>query len=270
MEITSRDNSKVKLIRSLRMRKHRQATGLFLVEGIRHVGEAVDASREQGAHWLEFICYSPELLTSAYARELIQQQEQVGIPVYALPAEILASLAEKENPQGIIAVARRKSLELEDLTAKEFPWPVALVSPQDPGNIGSILRTIDAVGASCLVLLDGAADPFQPGAVRASMGSIFWYPVVETSFKQFIHWVRREGYTLYGTSAHASVDYRTVLKYNLPLVLLMGSEREGLTSTQAQSCDTLLRLPMKGRATSLNLAIAAGIMLYSIFEKVDS
>lgn len=267
MEITSRDNPKVKLIRSLRVRKHRQATGFFLVEGIRHVGEAVDASRELGQEWLEFICYSPGLLTSPYARDLVRQQEERGLPVYSLPAEVFETLTEKENPPGIIAVAHRRTRSLESLTARECPWPVALVAPQDPGNIGSILRTIDACGASALILLDDAADPFQPGAVRASMGSLFWHPLVETSFRNFAGWAKREGYHLYGTSAHAPVDYHTVLKYNFPLVLLMGSEREGLTPVQAQECDTLIRLPMKGRVTSLNLAIAAGVMMYAILER---
>lgn len=270
MEITSRDNPKVKLIRSLRLRKHRQATGLFLVEGIRHVGEAVQASHQQGRQWLEFICYSPELLTSPFARELVQQQEQSGLPVYAVPGEMLESLAEKENPQGVIAVARRQEVFLDRLTPAEHPWAVALVAPQDPGNIGSILRTIDACGASCLILLDDAADPFQPGAVRASMGSIFWIPLVETRFDQFAAWVTRQGYRLVGTSAHGSVDYRTIMKYNFPLALLMGSEREGLSIPQAQACDQLVSLPMKGRATSLNLATAAGVMMYSILEKLES
>lgn len=270
MDITSRENAKIKLARSLRQRKARQATGFFLVEGIRHVGEAVEAAGkvEDGAA-LEFILYAPDLLTSPFARELVEEQREKGLPCYSVRPEIFVSVAEKENPQGILAVARRPKFELGSLNPQNFPWAVALTTAQDPGNIGAILRTVDAVGASGLLLLEGSADPYHPGAVRASMGAIFWYPVIETDFATFLGWAKGGGYTIYGTSAHGSSDYREVEGYQSPLAVLMGSEREGLSPEQARVCDRLIGLPMKGRATSLNLAVAAGVILYSIFEKLE-
>lgn len=261
--LTSRNNPKIKQIRQLlQNRRQRASSGLFVVEGIRHVGEAVAA----GAR-IEYLCYAPDLLTSDFGRALIHEQEERGVPCYALSADVFSSLAEKEHPVGILAVVHQRQDRLENLSPANFTWGVALVSPQDPGNIGSILRTVDAVGASGLLLLDQSADPYYPAAVRASMGTLFWYPLVQASFDDFRRWAGQQGYLLYGTSAHASLDYRQIERYQRPCILLMGSEREGLTPEQAAACHFLLRLPMKGRATSLNLAVAAGVMLYDMLSK---
>ena len=257
-DISSRHNPKIKQARSLRERKHRQETGLFLVEGIYHVGAAVEADAA-----LEFILFSPEYLHSNFALALIEEQSARGIPSYAIPPAVFDSLADKDNPQGIIAVARQREDRLDQHTPQNFPWGVALVAPQDPGNLGAILRTIDAVGASGLLLLDATVDPYHPTAVRASMGAIFWHPVVMASFVDFTQWARMHSYHVYGTSAHASRDYQEVSTYERPLILLMGSEREGLTAEQAEVCQELIRLPMHGHVTSLNLAVATGVMLYA-------
>jgi TrmH family RNA methyltransferase len=268
--LTSRNNPKIKQIHHLlSQRKQRDSSGLFVVEGIRHVGEACAAHAG-----IEYICYSPDLLTSDFAIQLIQEQSKLGIPCLAVEKEIFSSLASKDNPQGILAVVSQPRLELDHLTVENFKWGVALVAPQDPGNIGSILRTVDAVGASGLLLLDDpannqfCADPYHPSSVRASMGSIFWYPIVATDFPSFVQWARLHACHVCGTSAHSSQDYRNVEKYEVPLILLMGSEREGLTASQSAVCDLMLRIPMQGRVTSLNLAIATGVMLYSILNKI--
>jgi TrmH family RNA methyltransferase len=263
MNLISPSNPKIKQIRALRQRKERDETGLFVVEGIRHVGEAISAGAK-----IDLICYSPDLLTSDYARGLIDQQEEHGIPVYAVAGEVFSTLANKDNPQGLLAVVHRPQLALEHLTPDTFPWGVALVSPQDPGNVGAILRTVDAVGASGLLLLDHRADPYHPSAVRASLGTLFWYPVVTASFGEFVAWARKHSYAIYGTSAHGNVSYQEVERYSRPVILLMGSEREGLTHEQASVCQHLIRLPMRGHATSLNLAVATGVMLYAMLEKL--
>jgi TrmH family RNA methyltransferase len=116
-------------------------------------------------------------------------------------------------------------------------------------------------------LLESSLDPYQPGVVRASMGLVFWIPVVSTSFAQFVAWARRHAYHLSGSSARGGQDYRGV-NYRTPCVLLLGSEREGLSADQRLACDTLLSLPMHGRATSLNLAVAAGVILFAMREKL--
>ncbi len=260
--ITSAANPRVKEARALAQRKHRQATGLCVVEGLLHAGEALTA----GA--VVYLLYAPDQLISDFGRRLVAQAEARGIPVYAVTAELMASLAGKEHPQGLLAVARQRRDDLGDLSPATHPWLVALVAPQDPGNVGAILRTIDAVEASGLLLLDGGVDPYHPAAVRASMGTIFHRPVVAASFAAFAGWAREHGYRLLGTSAQGQSDYRAAGRYTLPLVLLMGSEREGLSAEQVAACDELLRLPMRGRAGSLNLAVATGVFLYAILDSL--
>lgn len=256
--LTSPGNSHVKQARLLAQRKHREATGLCMAEGIFHAAEAVAAGAAA------YLIYAPDQLTSDFGRRLVARAEGEGIPAYAVTPEVMASIAGKDNPQGLLAVARQHRARLDDLSPAAQPWLVALVTPQDPGNVGAILRTIDAVGASGLLLLDGGADPYHPAAVRASMGTIFHLPVVAASFDAFVAWARAHGYRVHGTSAHGRTDYRAADAYALPLVLLMGSEREGLSPVQVAACDELLRLPMRGRASSLNLAVATGVFLYAI------
>jgi TrmH family RNA methyltransferase len=262
--ISSRSNPKIKQIRALRQRKNRQATGLFFVEGIRHVGEAV----ESGAR-IESIFYAPEHLTSSFGLSLIQEQNERGIPCYQTTVEVFDSISDKENPQGVLALVEQPQSSLADVRPENFPWGVALIEPQDPGNLGTILRTIDGVGASGLLLLDSSVDPYHPSAVRASMGTLFWLPIVQASFNEFVHWARRWDYTVYGTSAHGSTDISDITSYHYPAILLMGSEREGLNTDQAAACQQLIRLPMRGRATSLNLAVATGVLLYDMLAKLN-
>lgn len=257
--ISSRNNPKIKQARALHQRKARQEARLFLVEGIRHIGEAVEAGAD-----LEAIYFAPELLKSEFAIQLLAVQADKGVACFATSPEVFESLAEKENPQGILAVVRQPERRLAALNPGNFTWGVALVSPQDPGNLGAILRTVDAVGASGLILLESSVDIYHPAAVRASMGTLFWYPVVQATFLEFQSWVRGNGYHVYGSSAHAENDYLHARPYLAPRILLLGSEREGLTAEQQSACESVVRLPMHGRATSLNLAVAAGILLYAM------
>jgi len=266
----SRNNPKIKQIRQLLAhRKERESTGLFAVEGIHHVGEAIESHAR-----VEYLCYAPDLLDSEFARQLIHDQEIKRTPCLAVDADTFTGLSGKENPQGLIAVVNQTALKLDELSPKTLAWGVALVAPQDPGNIGTILRTIDAVGASGLLLLDDpandqyCADPYHPSSVRASMGAIFWCPIVKAKFPDFVQWAKGHRYKIYGTSAHASLDYRQVKNVRQPLIVLMGSEREGLTPSQTAVCDVMLTMPMRGRVSSLNLATATGVMLYSILDKL--
>jgi TrmH family RNA methyltransferase len=262
--ITSPSNPKVKHTRSLRQRKGREESGGFLVEGIHPVGAAVEAGAD-----LVMVFYAPDFLDSLFAHELIERLKSQGVACYATSGEVFASLADKENPQGILAVARQPKLNLVDLTAEIFSWGIALVAPQDPGNVGAILRTIDAVGASGMLLLENSVDAYHPTAVRASMGAIFRHPVVAASFAEFARWARRQGYHVYGSSAHATLDYRQVAHFQQPAILLLGSEREGLTPAQSAMCELMMSLPMHGTVTSLNLAVAAGVLLYAMLDKKE-
>jgi len=252
--ITSLSNPLVKQARALRQRKARLEAGLFLVEGIHHVGEAVEAKWD-----VDTILYAPGLLTSSFAKDLLAKTNRLNLRLQPVSAQVMESLADKENPQGILALVRRRHTGLDEL--KSIRRAVALVSPQDPGNLGTILRTLDAVGADALFLLDGGVEPYHPTAVRASMGSLFWKPVVQASFDDFIAWARNGHRQLIGTSAHGDVEYHTLVP-RPPWILVLGNEQKGLLQEQASACDVTVALPMRGRVSSLNLAVAAGVLLY--------
>lgn len=260
-------------MRQLHQHKGRASARQFIVEGIWHVGEAAAAASHPGpagGFGLEAIYYAPDLLKSSFALQLVADQEARGVTCHAVTRQVFESIADKDNPQGLLAIVTAPSLDLEQLNPQNLGWGAALVAPQDPGNLGAILRSVDAVGASGLLLLDGGADPYHPAAVRASMGALFWRPVVSATFDEFIRWRRRHGYRLFGTSAHGAQDYREIQAYTPPFILLLGSERQGLSAEQAAACDCLLRLPMHGRITSLNLAVAAGVMLYDMLAKLQA
>ena len=147
----------------------------------------------------------------------------------------------------------------------ELCW-IALDAAQDPGNLGTILRTGDAVGAAGVILLGHAADPYDPAALRASMGAVFSQRLVRANFEDLVRWKERNGAALIGTSDAAPTDYQAV-RYPRPAILLMGSEREGLSQEQQAACDHLARIPMVGHSDSLNLAVATAVMLYEIFNQ---
>ena len=249
--ITSPSNPLVKQARALRQKKARVDNGLFLVEGIHHVGEVMEAGWD-----VQEVLYSSGQLTSPFAHDLISRLSFKPQPV---TAQVMETLADKENPQGILAIVRQKKAGLKDL--KPFTRAVALVAPQDPGNVGTILRTMDAVNADALFLLDGGVELYHPTVVRASMGTLFWKPVIQASFKEFVDRMHQEKIQLIGTSAHADVDYATFVPQQ-PWTLVLGNEQKGLSPEQAAACDATVSMPMRGRVSSLNLSVAAGVLLY--------
>jgi TrmH family RNA methyltransferase len=253
--ITSMNNPLIKQARALRHRKARLESGLFLVEGIHHVGEAVEAGWE-----VETVIYAPDLLASQFAHSLLSR---LAVEPQPVSVQVMESLADKDNPQGILAVVRQKRFQFSTFGVQSPKFSVALVSPQDPGNVGTILRTMDAVRADVLFILDGGVDVYHPTLVRASMGTLFWKPVVEASFDEFVYWARHAGHQLIGSSARGDVDYHTLVP-QIPWILILGNEQKGLTTEQIKACDVTVSIPMKGRVSSLNLSVAAGVLLYAL------
>lgn len=257
--ITSLSNPKIKWIRKLKDRRHRDEAGLYWIEGLRIVAEAVQLDAG-----LETLVVAPELLASSFGRELIDKMTARGVPLIEVSSDVFKSFSVKEGPQGIAALVRQHVEALEGLRV-DRDW-VALDSIADPGNLGTILRTNDAVGGEGLILLDNSTDPFDPICVRASMGALFSQRLVRASFAQFSEWKRANQVHLVGTSGGAARDY-TDVEYPQSLVLLMGSERQGLSDEAIRLCDQMVSIPMRGRSDSLNLAIATGIILYQIFNQ---
>ncbi len=260
MRITSSSNPRIKEIRALRQRKERAQSGLAFIEGIRIVA---DALHHPGT--VRALIVAPDLLTSTYAQELVQQAADVES--IEVSAEVFQSLSLKDGPQGIGAVIHQRweSLDAVRLTKNGFCW-VALDAVQDPGNLGTILRTCDAVGCTGVMLLGHSTDPYDPTALRGSMGAVFSQRLVRASYDSFVTWKERHDYMIVGTSDAATDDY-TKAPYRFPLVLLMGSERQGLAPALQDACDLTVSITMVGQSDSLNLAVATGVMLYELFNR---
>ena len=263
MLITSPANPTIKRIRSLRQRKGRAETGLFYAEGIRIVAESVQAGAA-----VETLVVAPDLLESPFARGLVEEQRKIGTPVIEVTREVFRSLSDKDGPQGLAAVIRQRwdsPAIASQVATRRF---VALSRVQDPGNLGTVLRTSDAAGFAGVILVGPTADPYDPVCVRASMGAIFSQRLVRLTLEEFVAWKKRYGYMLVGTSGAAPTDYRAV-RYREPVAIYMGSEREGLSPEEKALCDVMVSIPMVGRSDSLNLAVAAGLMLYEVFRQDD-
>lgn len=256
--ITSTANPQIKLIRKLKDRKYRVESGLFFLEGIRIVIEALTAGQ-----WVTQLIVSRDLIGSAKAVEVVEEAERKGVPILEVSKQVFESISGKDGPQGLAAVAQQKWTELDEITSPTIGIWIALYQVADPGNLGTILRTLDGMGGAGVFLLDNCTDPFDPSAIRASMGAVFTKQIIKGTSQSFIHWVKKNNLLITGTSDSAATDYR---KYHYPAngILLMGSEREGLHEALAATCENVVSIPMLGNADSLNLAVASSIVLYEI------
>ncbi len=265
MLITSLSNERIKSIRKLQDRKTRRETGLFFIEGLRIVAEAVEQSGA-GSAQIDTLIAAPEMLKSEYGQQLLSEQRANGVPVLEVSADVFKSISAKEGPQGLAAVMRQRWLELDEVRLQPGDVWVALDSIADPGNLGTILRTLDATGGKGVILLDQCTDPYDPAAARGSMGALFTCDLVSASFEAFAAWKQRNGCAVVGTSDKAAVDYHEH-RYLDPLIVLMGSERQGLQPLHLALCDTVVSIPMRGQSDSLNLAVATAVVLYEILNQ---
>ncbi|HVU29747.1 MAG TPA: RNA methyltransferase [Sphingomicrobium sp.] len=257
-EVTAFSNSTVKLLRSLRDKKARRAEGLFLAEGLRILAEARDSGRLP-----EIIAFSSEGANHPLAAEIIAETEASGGDAIVTTPDILSKMSGKDNPQMLIGAYRQGDSAIERIDRQQAPLWIVAQALRDPGNIGTILRTGDAVGAGGLILVDDCADPFSVEAVRASMGALFTQQVATARWGEFISWLRSGDGQLVGTSLKASNDYLDA-SYRQPCFLLIGNEQQGLPAEYEAECDLLVKIPMAGRADSLNAAIAAAVMAFAI------
>jgi RNA methyltransferase, TrmH family len=255
--ITSLQNERVKLIRSLHMRKARRETGLFIAEG----ASLLVTARDAGWKPKILVCLAASA-GSGVAHDLLRWAEAAGAECLEVSQAVLAKLAAKENPQTMLGVFEQvwKPLPPPAGLAADALW-VGLEGVRDPGNLGTIIRTIDAVGASGVVLIGPCVDPYSYEAVRATMGSIFNVPLVRAGPQDGLQWVKRWPGDIVGAHLRAPADFRSVA-YRRPALLLMGSEGPGLTPELSAACTQLVRIPMAGATDSLNLAVATALMLY--------
>ncbi len=259
--INSLANPRIKQIRKLRERKERQQAGTFFAEGLRIVIEAA----HQGAP-IQAVIIAPGLMTSQVGLRTVRELRQKGVEILEVSDDVFKSLASKDDPQGIAAVIQQDWTNLEQVKVEPREVWVALDAVADPGNLGTILRTLDAAGGKGAILLDQSTDPYDPTAVRASMGALFSQKLVHAAFDQFAGWKKSREVFLVGTSDKARDDYHFT-HYPSGFILLMGSERHGLHEDALNLCDQVVRIPMAGISDSLNLAVATAIVLYEGFNQ---
>lgn len=264
LPITSRANPLIKELRALRQKKYREERRELLVEGIQPVLHAVHSGAT-----IRMLLTAPEILTSKTAREAVREQARAGVRVVQVSPHVLEALTERQDPTGLAAVVKIAPRRLDDLRVDGAPIFVALHRVSNAGNLGTILRTADAVQARGVILIGAVTDPYAPGAVTASRGAVFSVPMVrlETA-DEVVEWSQRQGVRLVTTSDHAgTLLWETDL--SAPLILVFGNEGEGLAEpllAQGQP----VRIPMAGAVDSLNLAVAAGVLLYECVRQLKS
>jgi TrmH family RNA methyltransferase len=256
--ITSLANPIVKDIRALALPKNRKASGLFVAEGLKLVADAIEAG------WtVRTLVYAANVAGQPLVAKLSGLVHARGGAVLTVNEAILAKISRRDNPQTVIGVLEQKLMSPGAIRPRgEAPW-VALEGIRDPGNLGTILRTADAAGAAGVVLIGETVDPFSLEAVRATMGSIFAVPLARMTRTEFARLAANWQGSVVGTHLTATRDYRTA-DYRAPVLLLMGTEQSGLSAEAAAAATTLVKIPMAGKADSLNLAVATAVMLFEI------
>lgn len=257
--LTSPANPTLKALRALHEKKYRRADGRFLAEGLRIVAEAVETGVVP-----EVLVFAQDHADHPLVARLIAATEGGGGHAIATTPDMLNRLTLKDNPQAVVGVFRARPTPLAALDRTAAGIWLVCQALKDPGNLGTILRTGDAVGAGGVILLDDCCDPYGTEAVRASMGAIFTQAVTTTDGPGFFDWLRAgPAAFLAGAALAGAVDYRSVA-YPAPTFLLMGNEQSGLPEAYAAACDVLVKLPMRGRADSLNVAVATGVLAYQV------
>ena len=257
-EITGFSNQLIKQVRSLREKKFRKREGRFLAEGLRIMTEA----REAGfLPEMLFLVKGQELHPLAAALE--QEVISAGGEVIETSSDILSKLSGKDNPQALVGVYADIAKPLTEVDRDSAPIWLVAQAMRDPGNLGTMLRTGDAVGAGGLILIDDCTDPFSVEAVRASMGAVFTQSITQCRWEEFVLWLRGGNGQLVGTSLQTDIDYQAC-EYAAPCFIMTGNEAQGLPKAYEAECDALVKMPMYGKADSLNAAVATAVMAYEV------
>ncbi|PDQ20520.1 RNA methyltransferase [Mesorhizobium sanjuanii] len=258
-EVTSLANPLIKDIKALALKKFRDQQNAFMAEGLKLVIDALDLGWQ-----IKTLVFAKAGRGNAAVEKAAARTVAAGGTVLEVSEKVLVAITRRDNPQMVVGVFSQKILPLKDIRARDGDVWVALDRVRDPGNLGTVIRTVDAVGASGVILVGETTDPFSVETVRATMGSIFAVPVAKTTPEAFLAWRKSFPGLVAGTHLKGAVDYRSVDFSKGPVLLVMGNEQQGLPENLAENCDRLLRIPQAGRADSLNLAVATGVMLFEI------
>lgn len=255
--VTSLTNPTVKAVRALHLRKERDETGLFVAEGLKAVIEGIETG-----HAPRILLHGAEAAGHPLLARAVQATLAANGEAIEVTEDILAKVSRRDNPQAVVGVFEQVFRPIERIEPQAARCWVALHRVRDPGNLGTIVRTTDAAGCGGVILVGECCDPYSVEAVRATMGSIFATPLTKATEAEFAAW--RNGWpgSVVGTLLTADCDYREA-DYGKPSLILMGNEQQGLPADMAALCDVNVKIPMRGRADSLNLSVATGIMIYA-------
>ena len=261
--ISAVSNPRIKSVRALSQKKHRDETGTFLVEGLKLVRDAFEAG------WrVETLIFARHSGLSEDFDAFAARVRVKGGDVLEVTEKVLSTITRKDNPQTVVAVIDKQwATAPQSVLDSQTVW-IGLDRIRDPGNLGTIIRTADAAGVDGVILIGETTDPFSLEATRATMGSIFNVPLVRMSELEFLTWKKTWNGQTIGTHLEGAKDFRSIDYGSKPVLLVMGNEQKGLTPELAEACDTLALIPMNGRADSLNLAIATGVFLFQMGKKL--
>ncbi|HEX2802345.1 MAG TPA: RNA methyltransferase [Phenylobacterium sp.] len=255
--VTSLTNPTVKAVRALHLRKERDETGRFVAEGLKAVTEGLETG-----HAPRILLHGAEAGEHPLLRDAAAATLAADGQVIEVTQEILAKVSRRDNPQAVVGVFEQVFRRLDALEPLSAPCWVALHRVRDPGNLGTIIRTADAAGLGGVILVGECCDPYSVEAVRATMGSIFATPLIRASEREFAAWRGNWPGSVVGALLSAQTAHNQAA-YARPTLIVMGNEQQGLPPEMAELCDVNVKIPMRGRADSLNLSVAAGIMIYA-------
>lgn len=245
-------------LRSLQTFQGRSRTARYIIEGIRHLARAV----EQHAP-IESVFLDPLALSNPFGQKLATRLRQRGVPGLRLSHRLYRDLTLAAEPQGIGAVLLQRWTPLARMSVKQKSLWLAVESIESPGNLGTIIRTAEAAGATGVFILDADCDPYDPATVRATMGSLFSQTLIRSLPRELSAWAKSNGVTIVGSSPPGLIDYKA-LRYRFPAVLLIGTEKIGLSEQLLEAADFVVRIPMRGNCDSINAAVAAGVLLFEM------
>jgi TrmH family RNA methyltransferase len=246
------------ILRSLQTPQGRSRTGLYSIEGIRHLARALEHNAQ-----IESVFLDPSVLSNPFGQKLTRQLRKHGVSGVRLSHQLYRDLTLAAEPQGIGAILRQQWTSLQQLRIERNSLWLAVESIESPGNLGTMIRTAEAAGASGIFMLSPDCEPYDPATVRATMGSLFSHKLVKCSPREFIDWAKSNGVAVVASSPAGLMDYKA-LHYRFPTVLLIGNEKRGLSEQLIESANFIVRIPMRGNCDSINAAVAAGVLLFEM------
>jgi TrmH family RNA methyltransferase len=259
--LSSTQNPKIKGVVDLRERRERDRSGLFLIEGYRELSRAVIGNLK-----IESLFVCPELFLGVNEPTLIEQIQKKGAKIFYCTPNVFEKISYRDRPDGLIAIANQMRKTLADLDSLKEPFLLIAEAIEKPGNLGTMLRSSDAVHCDAVIVCDRCTDIYNPNVVRASVGTLFTLPVIEATSQETLDWLRKKGVSIVAATPSAKKEF-TDIELKGPLAVVVGTEQVGLSSLWMEQADIQVRIPMLGVADSLNVATAATLLLYEVLRQ---